>query len=166
VPYLTNENVFGLTGLPASLAILGGGPVGCELAQALARLSSQVTLIEAAPRLLPAANPDAAEVISEVFAAEGITIRTGFPVETVASIPNGGGFLLRLHDSAEVTAERLLVAAGRTPATAGLTVSAPPHAAGRMIPAPVETAGHGLRDGPARWPGFRAWPPGNGIPRA
>jgi pyruvate/2-oxoglutarate dehydrogenase complex dihydrolipoamide dehydrogenase (E3) component len=120
VPHLTNENVFDLTGLPASLAILGGGPVGCEMAQAFARLGSQVTLVEAAPRLLPAADPAAAGVISEVFAAEGITVRTGFPVETVASIPSGGGFLLRLHDSAEVTAERLLVAAGRTPATAGL----------------------------------------------
>jgi pyruvate/2-oxoglutarate dehydrogenase complex dihydrolipoamide dehydrogenase (E3) component len=120
VPYLTSENIFGLTGLPASLAILGGGPVGCELAQAFARLGSQVTLVEAAPRLLPTADPLAATVISEVFAAEGITVRCGSPVETVTSIPNGGGFLLRLHDSAEVTAEKLLVTAGRTPATAGL----------------------------------------------
>jgi pyruvate/2-oxoglutarate dehydrogenase complex dihydrolipoamide dehydrogenase (E3) component len=120
VPYLTNENVFDLTSLPASLAILGGGAVGCELAQALARLGSQVTLVEAAPRLLPAADPAAAEVISEVFAADGITVRTGSPVETATSIPNGSGFLLRLHDSPEVTAEKLLVAAGRTPATAGL----------------------------------------------
>jgi pyruvate/2-oxoglutarate dehydrogenase complex dihydrolipoamide dehydrogenase (E3) component len=120
VPYLTNENVFDLTELPASLAILGGGAVGCELAQAFARLGSQVTLVEAAPRLLPSVDFAAAEVISEVFAAEGITVRCGSPVETVRSIPNGGGFLLRLHDSAEVTAERLLVAAGRTPATAGL----------------------------------------------
>ena len=120
VPYLTNENVFGLTELPASLAILGGGPVGCELAQALARLGSRVTLVEAAPRLLPSADPAAATVISEVFAAEGITVRTGSPVETVTSIQNGGGFLLRLHDTTEVTAEKLLVASGRTPATVGL----------------------------------------------
>lgn len=54
VPYMTSENVFDLTSLPAGLAVLGSGPVGCELAQALARLGSQVTLIEAAPRLLPA----------------------------------------------------------------------------------------------------------------
>jgi pyruvate/2-oxoglutarate dehydrogenase complex dihydrolipoamide dehydrogenase (E3) component len=120
VPYLTNENVFDLTGLPASLAILGGGAVGCELAQAFARLGSQVTLIEAAPRLLPAADPAAAEVISEVFAAEGVTVRTGSVVETISSIPNGSGCLLRLHDSAKVAAEKLLVAAGRTPNTASL----------------------------------------------
>lgn len=120
VPYLTSENVFGLTSLPARLAILGGGPVGCELAQAFARLGSKVTLIEAAPRLLPAAGPDAAEVITEVFAAEGIAVRTGSTVETVTSIPNGSGFLLRLHDSTEMAAEKLLVAAGRTPDTVGL----------------------------------------------
>ncbi|HET9970560.1 MAG TPA: FAD-dependent oxidoreductase [Streptosporangiaceae bacterium] len=120
LPYLTNENVFELTELPASLAVLGGGSVGCELAQAFARLGSQVTLIEAAPRLLSAADPAAAAVISEVFAAEGITVRAGFPVETVTPGPNGSGCLLRLHDSAQVTAEQLLVAAGRTPSTAGL----------------------------------------------
>lgn len=120
VPYLTSENVFDLTELPASLAVLGGGAVGCELAQALARLGSQVTLVEAAPRLLPAADPAAAEVISEIFAAEGITVRVGSPVETVTSFPNGSGCLLQLHDSTQVTAGKLLVAAGRTPDTAGL----------------------------------------------
>jgi pyruvate/2-oxoglutarate dehydrogenase complex dihydrolipoamide dehydrogenase (E3) component len=120
VPYLTNENVFGLTGLPSSLAILGGGPVGCELAQAFARLGSQVTLVEAAPRLLPAADPAAAAVIGEAFAAEGITVRTGSPVQTVTSIQNGSGCLLQLHDSTQVAAERLLVAAGRAPVTDGL----------------------------------------------
>jgi len=124
VPYLTNENVFNLTELPASLAILGGGAIGCELAQAFARLGSQVTLIEAAPRLLPAADPAAAKVISQVFTAEGITVRTGSPVEAVTSIPNGSGILLRLHDSTEVAAGKLLVAAGRTPATAGLALDA------------------------------------------
>jgi len=120
VPYLTNENVFDLTCLPASLAILGAGAVGCELAQAFARLGSQVTLIEAAPRLLPAAEPAVAEVLSQVFAAEGITVRTGSAVETISSIPNGSGCLLRLHDSAEVAAAKLLVAAGRTPNTPDL----------------------------------------------
>jgi pyruvate/2-oxoglutarate dehydrogenase complex dihydrolipoamide dehydrogenase (E3) component len=77
VPYLTNENIFELTELPASLAILGGGAVGCELAQALRRLGSQVTVLEAAPRLLPADDPAASKVIGQVFAAEGITVRTG-----------------------------------------------------------------------------------------
>lgn len=120
LPYLTNENVFDLTELPASLVILGGGAVGCELAQAFNRLGSQVTLLEAAPRLLPAADPVAAKIISQVFAAEAITVRTGSPVQAVTSIPDGGGFLLRLHDSTEVAAGKLLIAAGRTPHAAGL----------------------------------------------
>jgi pyruvate/2-oxoglutarate dehydrogenase complex dihydrolipoamide dehydrogenase (E3) component len=70
VPYLTNENVFGLTRAPASLAILGGGAVGCELAQAFRRLGAGVTVIEAAPRLLPTAEPEAPEVIERVFCTE------------------------------------------------------------------------------------------------
>jgi pyruvate/2-oxoglutarate dehydrogenase complex dihydrolipoamide dehydrogenase (E3) component len=74
--YLTSETIFGLDRLPASLAVLGGGPVGCELAQAFSRLGSQVTLIEAAPRLLPAADPEASQVVEEVFGAEGISVRT------------------------------------------------------------------------------------------
>ena len=123
VPYLTSENVFDLTELPASLAILGGGAVGCELAQAFARLGSRVTLIEAAQRLLPAADPAAAKVIGQVFAAEGITVRVGSPVAEITIIPNGRGCLLRLHDSTQVTAQHLLVAAGRTPNTSGLGVA-------------------------------------------
>jgi pyruvate/2-oxoglutarate dehydrogenase complex dihydrolipoamide dehydrogenase (E3) component len=124
IPHLTNEGIFDLAGLPASLAVLGGGAVGCELAQAFARLGSQVTLIEAAPRLLPAADPSAAMVISETFAAEGITVLAGSPLKTVTSIPNGSGCLLQLHDSTEITAEKLLVAAGRVPVSDGLGLDA------------------------------------------
>jgi pyruvate/2-oxoglutarate dehydrogenase complex dihydrolipoamide dehydrogenase (E3) component len=120
VPYLTSDTVFGLTELPASLVILGGGAVGCELAQAFARLGSRVTLVEAAPRLLPAADPAAAEVIGQVFAAEGIHVHAGSPVAEATTIPNGRGCLLRLHDSTPVPAQHLLVATGRTPNTAGL----------------------------------------------
>lgn len=120
VPHLTNENVFDLGELPARLAILGGGPVGCELAQAFARLGSQVTLLEAASRLLPAADPAAARVISQAFTTEGVTVRTGSPVETVTSIHNGGGILLQVRDAPGVEAEMLLVAAGRAPDARGL----------------------------------------------
>lgn len=124
VPYLTNENVFGLEALPASLAILGGGAIGCELAQALRRLGSQVTVIEAAPRLLPAADPAASQVIGQAFATEGITVRTGRRVEKTEVIPNGPGCLLRLDDTSEVAAGHLLVATERTPVTEGLGLDA------------------------------------------
>ncbi|HEX8006280.1 MAG TPA: FAD-dependent oxidoreductase [Trebonia sp.] len=123
VPYLTNENVFGLESLPASLAILGGGAVGCELAQAFRRLGSQVTVIEAAPRLLPTADPRASQVIAEVLAAEGVTVRAGAPAEKAEMSGGGQGCVIHLA-GAVVAADRLLVAVGRTPVTAGLGLEA------------------------------------------
>jgi pyruvate/2-oxoglutarate dehydrogenase complex dihydrolipoamide dehydrogenase (E3) component len=123
-PYLTNENVFELAGLPDSLAIVGGGPIGCELAQAFSRLGSQVTLIEAQSRLLPAADPAASKVIGEVLAADGIAVRTGAGIETVEIKPDGQGCLLRLPGPATVAADRLLIAAGRMPVTDGLGLDA------------------------------------------
>jgi pyruvate/2-oxoglutarate dehydrogenase complex dihydrolipoamide dehydrogenase (E3) component len=81
-------------------------------------------VIEAAPRLLPAADPAASEIISQVFAAEGITVRTGRTVEKIEVSPNGPGCLLRLDDSSEVAATQLLFAAGRTPVTDGLGLDA------------------------------------------
>jgi pyruvate/2-oxoglutarate dehydrogenase complex dihydrolipoamide dehydrogenase (E3) component len=82
VPYLSNENVFGLTRLPGSLAILGGA-VGCELAQAFRRLGADVTVIEAAPRLLSAAEPEASQVIERVFRADRIRFRTATAPENI-----------------------------------------------------------------------------------
>jgi pyruvate/2-oxoglutarate dehydrogenase complex dihydrolipoamide dehydrogenase (E3) component len=114
VPYLTNEDVFGLSGLPGSLAILGGGAVGCELAQAFRRLGTDVSVVEAAGRLLPAADPQAALVIGETFRADGIGVRTGAEVTSVQ--PNEGGVTLVLSGGEQVEAGRLLVATGRQPA--------------------------------------------------
>jgi pyruvate/2-oxoglutarate dehydrogenase complex dihydrolipoamide dehydrogenase (E3) component len=116
VEYLTNENVFDLTEAPPSLAVLGGGAVGCELAQAFCRLGVQVTVIEAMDRLLPAEDPDASQVIEQVFVSEGIAVRTGARVEAAEAAP-GGGIRLKVSAGAPVQAQRLLVAVGRTPAT-------------------------------------------------
>jgi pyruvate/2-oxoglutarate dehydrogenase complex dihydrolipoamide dehydrogenase (E3) component len=111
--YLTNETIFGLGKLPGRLAVLGGGAVGCELAQAFARLGSQVTLVEAAPRLLPAADPAASRVVEEVFRAEGISVRTGVAAARVKK--EGNGVALVLASGEESAADRLLVATGRQP---------------------------------------------------
>jgi pyruvate/2-oxoglutarate dehydrogenase complex dihydrolipoamide dehydrogenase (E3) component len=124
VPYLTNENVFELDGRPESLAIVGGGAMGCELAQAFSRLGSRVTVIEAAPRLLPDADPEVANVLGEVLAAEGVTVRAGTAIEGAEINQDGNGCLLRLPGSATVAAARLLVAAGRVPVTEGLGLDA------------------------------------------
>jgi pyruvate/2-oxoglutarate dehydrogenase complex dihydrolipoamide dehydrogenase (E3) component len=113
--YLTNETVFDLPEAPAWLAVIGGGPVGCELAQAFARLGSRVTLVEAAPRLLPREEPQASQLVAAALAGDGVDVRTGVGVERVT--PDGR---LRLVGGGEVAADRLLVAVGRTPVTDGL----------------------------------------------
>jgi pyruvate/2-oxoglutarate dehydrogenase complex dihydrolipoamide dehydrogenase (E3) component len=75
--YLTNETVFNLTEIPRRMMVLGGGPIGCELAQAFCRLGCDVTLVEAMRRLLPREDPEAAEIIAESLLRDGVRIRTG-----------------------------------------------------------------------------------------
>ncbi|GAA5125305.1 dihydrolipoyl dehydrogenase family protein [Haloechinothrix salitolerans] len=121
VPTLTTDTVFDLTEPLDSLAVLGGGAVGSELAQAFARLGVRVTLIEAADRLLPGIDREASALLTDVFRAEGIDVTTGATVESVRG--DDSGVALRAGERT-VTAQRLLVAAGRQPATAGLDLAA------------------------------------------
>ena len=120
--YLTSENVFGLDQLPGRLAVLGGGAVGCELAQAFNRLGSEVTIVEAAPRLLAAADPAASGIIERVFRAEHISVRTGVAAAGVKESPRGVS--VRLASGEETEADRLLVATGRRPAAGHLGLEA------------------------------------------
>jgi pyruvate/2-oxoglutarate dehydrogenase complex dihydrolipoamide dehydrogenase (E3) component len=120
VDVLTNETIFDLDDLPGSLAVLGGGAIGCELAQAFARLGSRVTVLEALDRLLPKEEPDASEVIAAVFAAERIGVRVGERVSRVEALDGKGAARLHLQSGAAVSADRLLVAVGRRAATEGL----------------------------------------------
>ena len=76
VRYLTSDNLWGLRVLPKRLVVLGGGPIGCELAQCFARFGSEVTLVEMAPRLLPREDPDAADEVARGFTTERIRIAT------------------------------------------------------------------------------------------
>ncbi|WP_435111959.1 dihydrolipoyl dehydrogenase family protein [Nocardiopsis synnemataformans] len=119
---LTSDNVFTLRQQPRSLAVLGGGAVGCELAQAFTRLGTAVTVVEAAGRLLPNEDPEASDVLADRFAAEGIKVRTGAEVARASRV--GGTALLELADGGRVETERILVAAGRRPNTAGLRLAA------------------------------------------
>jgi pyruvate/2-oxoglutarate dehydrogenase complex dihydrolipoamide dehydrogenase (E3) component len=124
VDYLTNENVFELTDLPASLAVLGGGAIGCELAQAFRRLGADVTVIEALDRLLPREEPEASAAVAEAFAAEGIELRTGQRLQRVEPLETKGAVRLHLDSGDIVIADRVLVAAGRRGATAELGLEA------------------------------------------
>ena len=120
VPFLTNETIFGLDALPRTLAILGGGPIGVEMAEAFARLGTKVTIVEAAPQLLPREEPMAARVIADAFSALGITQLVSSPVTGVTRASSGDGVELTLEGGATLQADRLLVAVGRQPITKGL----------------------------------------------
>ena len=109
-PYWTNRDAVALTELPASLVVLGGGPIGCELAQVFARFGVRVTLVEAADRLVAVEEPEASELLAKAFAAEGIDVRVGVEVASVAY--GDDGFTLDLGGQ-RVSAERLLVCTGR-----------------------------------------------------
>ncbi|MFC4911097.1 dihydrolipoyl dehydrogenase family protein [Actinomadura gamaensis] len=112
LPYWTNRDVVRATGAPKSLLVLGGGVVGVELAQIFARFGTRVTIVEVAERLLAMDEPESSELIEDVFTDQGITVRTGAKV-TSASY-DGTSFTLSLPDG-DLTADRLLVAAGRRP---------------------------------------------------
>jgi pyruvate/2-oxoglutarate dehydrogenase complex dihydrolipoamide dehydrogenase (E3) component len=110
---LTSDSVWNLESRPGRLTVLGGGPSGCELAQAFARLGTEVTLVEQADRLLPCEPAAAGAAVAEALGADGVRVRTGAAVTAVqpGSVTAAGTAIP--HD-------RLLVLVGRTPRTAGL----------------------------------------------
>lgn len=120
VDCLTSETVWGLDTLPASLAVLGGGAIGCELAQAFARLGSAVTIIEGLDRILPREDPDASAVIAEALQADGVVVRTGQSVRRAEPLDRKGAVRLELADGSTLESDHLLVAVGRAGAVDGL----------------------------------------------
>lgn len=122
--YLTHENVFDLDQLPASLVVLGGGAIGCELAQAFGRLGTDVTVIERLDRLLPGEEPEASTVIADAFAAEGVGVRVGEEPFRVERNDGRGAARLHLRGGEVLAAERVLVATGRQGTIAGLGLDA------------------------------------------
>ena len=115
VDYWTNQDATRTHEIPKSLAVMGGGPVGAELAQFFARMGAQVTVIERGPRLLGRVHEDAGELMGDVFRSEGIDVRTDVGVERIEP-----GVRLTLSDGSTVDAEKLLVATGRRPHVQGL----------------------------------------------
>jgi pyruvate/2-oxoglutarate dehydrogenase complex dihydrolipoamide dehydrogenase (E3) component len=126
VPFLTNETVFDLAERPAHLIVLGGGPVGVEIAQAHRRLGAAVTILEAGPRLLARDDPELAGVVAAALADEGVAVRTGVAAAAVEPAPAGSADAVRvlLADGSAVAGSHLLVATGRRPVTEGLGLEA------------------------------------------
>lgn len=123
--YLTSDTVWSLRARPDRLVVLGGGPIGCELAQAFARLGCRVTLVERGPRLLPREDVEVSDALRSRFEREGMTVLTGH-VALHAEHVGGEKVLVTRHDGRDhhVAFDDLLVAVGRTANTTGLGLEA------------------------------------------
>ena len=121
VPYMTNETLWTLTDRPDHLIILGGGPIGLEMAQAHVRLGSKVTVVEAA-NALGRDDPEMAAMVLQRLREEGVEILERTSVTNVA--PSSDGVLVALSDGQSVNGSHLLIAAGRVPNTGKLNLAA------------------------------------------
>jgi pyruvate/2-oxoglutarate dehydrogenase complex dihydrolipoamide dehydrogenase (E3) component len=127
-PYLTNETIFNQKKLPTRLIVLGGGPIGLELAQAMGRLGSQVTIVEFMDQILGPEDRDIAAILQEQLKEEGITIYTA--TKAVKAEYDASQFHLTITDAdgkdrnSIIKADALLVAAGRKPNIEGLALDA------------------------------------------
>jgi pyruvate/2-oxoglutarate dehydrogenase complex dihydrolipoamide dehydrogenase (E3) component len=126
--YLTNETVFSLTVLPRRLIVIGGGPIGCELAQAFARLGSQVSLVCDVSRLLSKEDADVAALLEKQFRSEGIELILGAKVERAEKSGVGKILIVDRGNSGQgkqtVVGDEILLAVGRTPNVEGLNLEA------------------------------------------
>ena len=119
--YLTSDTIFGLEQLPEHLAVVGGGPLGCELAQAFCRLGSRVTIIQNEAKFLPREERDAANILSESMARDGISIFLNTSV--VGAEARGAATELKTVNNevaGTVCADRVLISVGRSPTVDGL----------------------------------------------
>ena len=125
ISFLTNENFFTLTELPRRLGVIGGGPIGCEMAQAFARFGSRVTLFDKSAHVLPREDADAAEVVQQALIADGVDLELAVEVAQVEQRADGiaVGFA-RDGEPGSTTVDRLLVAVGRSPNVQGMGLEA------------------------------------------
>ncbi len=123
--YLTNENIFWLTELPKRLAVIGAGPIGCELAQAFARLGSKVSLFEAMHGIMPNEDRDAADVVWDSMARDGVELFCCGQHLTVSRDPDGKRLVVDSHGRhVDVMVDEILVGVGKKPNVEGLNLQA------------------------------------------
>jgi pyruvate/2-oxoglutarate dehydrogenase complex dihydrolipoamide dehydrogenase (E3) component len=123
--YLTNENIFDLTELPRRLLVIGGGPLGCELAQAFCRFGAQTTIAQAWPMFLPKEERDAAQILSDAFARDGIEVRLNTKAVNVRL--EGGQKLVDLVSDdyqSTVAVDAILTGTGRVPNVESMNLEA------------------------------------------
>jgi pyruvate/2-oxoglutarate dehydrogenase complex dihydrolipoamide dehydrogenase (E3) component len=119
--FLTNHNVFNLTEQPSRLAVVGGGPIGCELAQTFARLGTEVTIIEMAEQFLQREDRDAAEVLKSSIERDGVSVLLSTTLQRVEATSDGKVLVLENSEgSRRLTVDEILVGVGRTPNVEGL----------------------------------------------
>jgi len=120
IDYLTSDNLWEIRDQPKRLVVLGGGPIGCELSQAFARLGSSVTQVEMAPRIMAREDEDVSALITEKFIHEGVDVRTNHKAKEFI-IRDNKNILICEYDGQDVEIEfdSLLVAVGRKPNTSG-----------------------------------------------
>ncbi|MGH6943399.1 MAG: dihydrolipoyl dehydrogenase family protein [Geminicoccaceae bacterium] len=124
VPYVTNETVFENRSVLAHLIVIGGGPIGCELAQAHRRLGSEVTVVDLGP-VLPKDDPELTRIVREQLQADAVVIHERVEVRSVAQAGNGIALTIEADGaSLRIEGSHLLVAAGRAPRVEGLNLEA------------------------------------------
>jgi pyruvate/2-oxoglutarate dehydrogenase complex dihydrolipoamide dehydrogenase (E3) component len=137
----TNREATAMTTVPRRLIVIGGGPVGVEMAQAVRRLGGEVVMVERGPRLLPREAAPLGEALAEVLARDGVELVLG--TEVVAARREGKDYVLALGDGREVDGDRLLVATGRRPRVEGIgleTVGIPADPRGVPVDASMRVA--------------------------
>ncbi|WP_322411084.1 dihydrolipoyl dehydrogenase family protein [Microbacterium invictum] len=124
VSILTNETFWDLEAQPETLLVQGGGPIGCELAQAMARLGTRVTLVHRGERILPREDAAASRIVHDALVRDGVDVRVGTTVASLTPTGGTGAGTAQLSDGTEVAFERTLAALGRRAAVAGLGLDA------------------------------------------
>jgi pyruvate/2-oxoglutarate dehydrogenase complex dihydrolipoamide dehydrogenase (E3) component len=114
---LTSETVWSLTEQPGTFLIVGGGAIGCELAQSFARLGSRTILLEIAPRLVMREDAEVSDAVRHALLAEGVEIKTGIAIERFER--ENGQCLVRLADGSSISFDKVLMATGRRARTRG-----------------------------------------------
>ena len=124
VDYLTNESLFSLTELPASLGVIGGGPIGAEMSQAFARFGSNVTVFVRGPGILSREDPEAAAIVEKQFRRDGVNVVTNSKDQHIESADEGKIRVTGVSNGEpyDVVVDQLLVAVGRAPNTDGLNL--------------------------------------------